>query len=91
MNHLNNFTNYEKENELNLVDCKYRDPDYFKNLIKDFKRKALSFFHMNICSLTKNFDNFDILLSELSELVLTFLQLQNLELKKIHQGQLIFS
>ena len=91
MNNLNNFTNYEKENELNLVDCKYRDPDYFKNLIKDFKRKALSFFHMNICSLTKNFDNFDMLLSELSELVLTFLQLQNLELKKIHQGQLIFS
>ena len=44
MSQLNNFTNYEKENELNLAACKYRGPDYFKNLIKDFKRKILSFF-----------------------------------------------
>ena len=54
---LNNFIDDEKENELNLPNCKYRDPDYFKNLTKDFKRKALSFVHMNVCSLTKNFDD----------------------------------
>ena len=66
MNHLNNFTDDAKENELNLANCKYRDPDYFKNLTKDFKRKALSFFRMNVCSLTKNFDDFNILLSELT-------------------------
>ena len=30
MNQLNNFTNDEKENELNLSNCKYRDTDYFK-------------------------------------------------------------
>ena len=32
MNQLNNFTNDEKENELNLPNCKYGDTDYFKNL-----------------------------------------------------------
>ena len=66
MNQLNNFTDDEKENELNLSNCKYRDPDYFENLTKDFKRKALSFFHMNVCSLAKNFDDFNILLSDLN-------------------------
>ena len=66
MNKLNNFTDDEKENELNLPNCKYRDTDYFKNPTKDFKRKALSFFHMNVCSLTKHFVNFNILLSDLN-------------------------
>ena len=59
-------TNDEKENQLNLPNCNYRDTDYFKNLTKDFKRKALSFFHMNVCSLTKYFDDFNILLSDLN-------------------------
>ena len=54
MNQLHNFTDDEKENELNLPNCKYRDSDQFKSLTKDFKRKALSCFHMNVCSLTKN-------------------------------------
>ena len=66
MNQLNNFTDEEKENELNLPNCKYRELDYFKNLTKDFKRNTLSFFHMNVCSLTQNFDDFNILLSELN-------------------------
>ena len=34
MNQLSNFTGNEKENELNLPNCKYRDTDYFKNLTK---------------------------------------------------------
>ena len=66
MNQLNNFTDDEKENELSLPNCKYRDTDYFKNLTKDFERKALSFFLMNVCSLTKYFDDFNILLNELN-------------------------
>ena len=66
INQLNNFTDNKQENELNLPDCKYRDTDYFKNLTKDFKRKVLFFFHMNVCSLTKHFDDFNILLSELN-------------------------
>ena len=43
MNQLNNFTDDNKENELILPNCKHRDSDYFKNLTKDFKKKALSF------------------------------------------------
>ena len=53
MNQLNNFTDDEKENELKLPNCKYRDIDYFQKLSRNFKRKALSFFHMNGSSLTK--------------------------------------
>ena len=55
-----------KNNELNLPNCKYWNIDYFKNLTKGFKKKALSFFHINVCSLTKNIDDFNILLSELN-------------------------
>ena len=43
MNQLKNFTDDNKENELILPNCKHRDSDYFKNLTKDFKKKALSF------------------------------------------------
>ena len=56
MNQLNNFTVDEKENELNLLICKYRVTDY---LTKDFKRR-------DVCSFTKKFDDFNILLSELN-------------------------
>ena len=66
MNQLNNLTDVKNENELNLQNCKYRDTGYFKNLTKDFKRRVLSFFHMNVCSLAKNFDDFNILFSELN-------------------------
>ena len=66
MNQLNNFTDIKKKSELNFPKYKYRDEDYFKNLTKGFKRKALSFFHMNVCSLTKKFDDFNVLLSELN-------------------------
>ena len=48
MNQLDNFTDDEKENELNLPNCRYRDTHYFKNLTKDFKREALSIFDVNV-------------------------------------------
>ena len=66
MNQLNNFTDDKKENELKLPNCKYRKIDYFQKLSKNFKRKTLSLFHMNVCSLTKNFDDFNILLNDLN-------------------------
>ena len=66
MNQLNNFTDDEKVNELKLLNCKYREIDYFQKLSKNFKRKTLSLFHMNVCSLTKNFDDFNILLNDLN-------------------------
>ena len=66
MNQLNNFTDGVKENEFKLPNCKYRDIDYFQKLSRDFKRKILSFFRMNVSSLTKNFDDFNILLNDLN-------------------------
>ena len=44
MNQFNNLTDEKKENELNLQNCKHRDTGYFKNLTKDFKRRALWMF-----------------------------------------------
>ena len=69
MNQRNSFTNDNKENELYKFAkqlLQSTELQTVKNLTKDFKRKALSFFHMNVCSLTKNFGDFSILLSELN-------------------------
>ena len=49
-----------------MPNYKYRDIDYLKNFTRDFKRKVLSFFHINVCSLTENFNAFNILLSDLN-------------------------
>ena len=49
-----------------MLDCKYRNIEYFKKLSNPFKTKCLSLFHLNICSLQKKFDNFHILLNELN-------------------------
>ena len=42
-----------------------RDISYFSNLNVELKSKCLSFFHVNINSLSKNFDNFNHLINEL--------------------------
>ena len=41
MNQLNNFTEDEKENKLNLRNCKYGDPDYFKGNLLFFPYEYL--------------------------------------------------
>ena len=61
-----NYTDDGKENELKLPNGKYRKIRYFQKLSKNFKRKTLSLFHMNVCSLIKNFDDFNILLNDLN-------------------------
>ena len=66
MSQLSSLTDDEKENELKLANSKYRDIDYFQKPARNFKRKALSFFHMNVSSLIKNFDDFNILLNDLN-------------------------
>ena len=66
MNQLNNFTDDKKENELKLPNFKYMDIDNSLKLSRNFKRKTLSSFHMNVSSLTKNFNHFNILLNNLS-------------------------
>ena len=84
INQLNNFFDDKKENQLKLPNCKYRDIDYFQKLSKNFKRKTLSFFRINVSSLTKNFDDFNILLNDLNVNLIS-LQLQNHALRKIYQ------
>ena len=47
---LNNYPNEQNnENNQNMLDCKCKNLESWK---------SLSLFHINICSLQKNFDNF---------------------------------
>ena len=62
---LNNLSEKENIDNENLPNCKYRDISYFSNLDVELKSKCLSFFHLNINSLSKNFDNFNHLINKL--------------------------
>ena len=62
---LNNLSEKENIDNENLPNCKYRDISYFSNLDVELKSKCLSFFHLNINLLSKNFDNFNHLINEL--------------------------
>ena len=44
INQLNNFTDDEKENDLKLPNCKYREADYFQKLSKTSKERPCPFF-----------------------------------------------
>ena len=61
---LNDLSEKENNDNENLPNCKYRDVGYFSNLYVELKSKCLSFFHLNINSLSKNFDNFNHLINE---------------------------
>ena len=50
---------------MNLLNCTYREKSYFSNPNVELKSKCLSFFHLNINSLSKIFDNFNHLFNEL--------------------------
>ena len=50
---------------MNLLNCTYREKSYFSNPNVELKSKCLSFFHLNINSLSKFFDNFNHLFNEL--------------------------
>ena len=91
MKQLYNFTDDEKENKLNLPNWNIETEIRSQRSYQKFWREGFILFHVNVCSLTKNFDDFNILLSEYLHLALAFLQLQNLELRKICQVQLIFN
>ena len=61
-NQFNN-TSPEKDNDpVNVVNSKYYDIDQIQTLKFPNKHKSLSLFHINACSLNKNFDDLDHLL-----------------------------
>ena len=62
---LNNLSEKKNNDNENLPNCKYRGISYFSNLDVELKSKCLSFFHLNINSFSKNFDNFNPLINEL--------------------------
>ena len=62
---MNNLSEKENIDNGNLANLNYRDISYFSNLDVELKSKCLSYFHLNINSLSKNFDNFNHLINEL--------------------------
>ena len=69
LHQLNNFLSEEKSNDNNdsfLPNCKYRDIEYFSDLDKSLKNNSLSLLHLNVCSLSKNFDQLHNLLTQLN-------------------------
>ena len=62
---MNNLSENENIDNENLPNCKYREISYFPNLDVERKSKCLSFVHLNINSLSKNFDHFNHLINEL--------------------------
>ena len=65
LSQLNNLFETENIDNENMSDFKYRDISYFSNLEVELKSKCLSFFYLNINSLSKYFDNFNHLTNEL--------------------------
>ena len=63
---LNNLTDESSNDDTNSLNVsnKYRDPEYFSNLQGNIKSKSLSIFHHIVCSLPKNFDQINVLLTE---------------------------
>ena len=62
---MNNLSEKENSDNENLPDCKYRDVNCLSNLDFKLKLKLCSFFHINIKSLPKNFDNFNQMTNDL--------------------------
>ena len=56
---LNNLSEQDTNNNENLPNCKHRDVSYFSDLDQKHKLKDLSYFHLNINSLSKKFDDFN--------------------------------
>ena len=60
-NEFNNFSDRNKNQE-NVSNCKYYDLNEVKSLNKLNNKSFLSLFHLNICSLSKNFEDLGYLL-----------------------------
>ena len=62
---MNNLSEKENHGNENLPNYKYRDKSYFSNLEVGLNSKCLSFFYVNVNSLSENFDNFNHLINKL--------------------------
>ena len=62
---LNNLSEKENNDNEKLPNCKHRDKSYFSNLDVELKSRCLSFFPLNINSLSKIFDNLNHLINKL--------------------------
>lgn len=62
---LNNLSEQGTNDNENLPNCHEKNVSYFSNLDQKLKLEGLSFFHLNINSLSKNFDNFNHFINDL--------------------------
>ena len=69
-NEFNNFSSEQNENTGNIINCKYYDIEEIKSLNNLNHKTALSLFHINTCSLSKNIEEIEYLLHIKQKLVL---------------------
>ena len=62
MNQFNNSSPGQKNDPENIVNSNYHDIDQLETLKFHEKNRLLSLFHLNACSLNKNFDDLQHLL-----------------------------
>ena len=62
---LNNLSEQGTNDNENLPNCHEKNVSYFSNLDQKLKLEGLSFFHLNINLLSKNFDNFNHFINDL--------------------------
>ena len=63
VNQLNNVTPENRNDPENIASSKYYDIDEMHNIEIPYKNKSLSLFHKNACSLNKNLNDLQYLLS----------------------------
>ena len=59
---VNNFIPNPSNNPENIVNCKYCDTSQIKNIETCNDNKSLFLFQLNTCSLSNNFDDFQLLI-----------------------------
>ena len=60
----NNFSSQQNKNTENIINCKYYDIEEIQSLNNLNHKSALSLFHINTCSLSKNIEEFQYLLDK---------------------------
>ena len=69
-NQFNNTSPEQNVDPENVVDSRYFDIDEIQALKSYDKKNSLSFFHINACSLNKNFDDLEYLLNKMHKQII---------------------
>ena len=79
-NEFNNFSSQQNKNNENIINCEYYNIDDIQSISNLNHKEALSLFHINTCSLSKNIEEHEYLINKTKN---DFDVIMNQELRKI--------